>query len=188
MPRPGGLASLGPASPEIVAELPPIPPGHVPVPGTPPGHEVFVPPELANNQDFLQNLLRSLPALAPAWRPQGGLRAFFNGAQPNVNDLRGAEAFPVSPGRDWYEVVRNQEEADQVLEEGAAPPLIWRWPTAPSFTDLRAQQEGQYASPGGSPLFAADAAGQLYRAGDADTRPWDAGGLASLGRTSGGRR
>jgi hypothetical protein len=151
----------------------------------PPGHQAYVPPDLARDPDLLRDLLRQLAQQVPAWRPADGLRAFFNGAQSNINDLRGAEAFPVSPGRDWYEIVRSQDEADQVLAEGSAPPLIWRWATPPGFTDLAEQQQGQYASPGGTPLFAADAQGGLFRAGDADTRPWDAGGLAGLLRRGG---
>jgi hypothetical protein len=181
---PGGLqALLGP--PQFGTEPPPVPPGYQQVPNTPPGHSVFLPPELAQDPNFVQGLLQQLATQVPAWRPDDGSRAFFNGAQPNVNDLRGAESFPTSPGRDWYEVVGSQDEADQVLAEGMSPPLIWRWPMAPSFTDLAEQQKNQYASPGGTPLFAADAQGRLFRGDDADRRSWDAGGLAGLGRRGG---
>jgi hypothetical protein len=150
----------------------------------PPGYQVYLPPELHQDPNFVQDLLQQLSQQVPAWRPDDGSRVFFDGGQRNLSDLRGAESFPTSPGRDWYEVAANQDAADQVLADSGRP-IIWRWPTAPSFTDLQQQQLGQYAAPGGTPLFTGDASGQLYRAGDADTRPWDAGGLAGLLRRGG---
>lgn len=174
----GGLSALV-APPQFGTEPPPGPPGHVALPGLPPGHRVELPPELANNPEFLTTLLQTLAQAAPAWRPAGGARAYWNGGQRDLNNLRGPEIAPTAPGQDYYRIVPDQAEADAALAEGDNP-LIWRWPTAPDFNALQQQQLGQYAAPGGTPLFSADAAGQLYRSGDADTRPWDRGGLAGL--------
>lgn len=178
MPRLGGLQGLM-APPEVVTELPPVPPGHVQVTGTPPGHDVFLPPDLAQDSEFLSTLLAQLPQV-PAWRPAEGSRAYWDGGQRNLSDLRGPESSPMSPSADHYRVVADDAEADAALLEGE-PPLIWRWPSAPTFTDLKAQQEAQYAAPEGTPLFAADAAGRLYRTGDSAMRPWDQGGAGLSG-------